>query len=388
MAFTRYRSFKVEPNLYIVEPVGGRTYQARARVDGKWHHTGTETGDIKAAEQVALRWFRSLRAGREGVETVQQAADAYFASIRNEGKRDYHAATFGATRDYWTPGMGRPSTTVAEITTPKLLEFIQWRRTQSPRGRSTNPRITSNTLHKDLVTLRQILKYAVARGVIERVPEFPGAHIIGSIEKNPQPWLDKAEWQRLIKVAEQRVKDAPNVRTRAQREELLVWLEFMHATGMRVDEVKALRARDCAVKYTKPATPTVLRDGAVIETPKPYLFINIRQSKTGPRHTMSRPPRPRVLGWLKEKQPDDLLFSEHHRDAFRELLIAADLRVSPFGMRRNAKCLRPTAISHWLIDRPTIPLQWLAANTGTSLVMLQNFYVKRLGLTLDGTAWL
>ena len=35
-----------------------------------------------------------------------------------------------------------------------------------------------------------------------------------------------------------------------------------------------------------------------------------------------------------------------------------------------------------------IPLSWLAANVGTSITMLQQFYVKRLGLALDGSAWL
>jgi hypothetical protein len=41
-----------------------------------------------------------------------------------------------------------------------------------------------------------------------------------------------------------------------------------------------------------------------------------------------------------------------------------------------------------LIDQPTIPLSWLAANCGTSITMRQSFYIKRLGLGLDGSAWL
>jgi len=52
----------------------------------------------------------------------------------------------------------------------------------------------------------------------------------------------------------------------------------------------------------------------------------------------------------------DQLFTEHHCDAFRELLTAAELRTNDSGQPRNMRCIRPTSISHWLLDRPTVPL--------------------------------
>lgn len=377
-----------------------------------------ETADFRQAAQFAREWFRGLKAGREGAETVQQAADAYVRSIRDDGKRAYHTATFAATKHFWTPGMGRPPVCVADITTPKLLEFVEWRQVQSPRGRSENTRITSSTLHKDLVTLRQIIKYAVARGVISRVPDFPGVHIVGSIENNPQPWLTPAEWEHLIAVAMQRIIEPPNVRTRDQRQELRDFLLFMHGTGLRVDEARALQVRDCTIKVAKTApwqsipAPAVeeaaaygetrgvrgeqieyrrskAQGEALMQVRLPYVWIEVRESKTGPRPCQSRAYADAVFKRLaKDKQPTVLLFREHHRDAFRELLIAAGLRKNKYGRPRNLKCLRPTAISHWLIDKPTIPLQWLATNCGTSITMLQDFYVKRLGLAVDGSAWL
>ena len=94
------------------------------------------------------------------------------------------------------------------------------------------------------------------------------------------------------------------------------------------------------------------------------------------------------MSWSLTRRPLIRRSGEKHTDAFRELLIAADLRTNAFEVKRNAKCLRPTAISHWLLDQPTIPLSWLAANCGTSITMLQQFYVRRLGVTLDGLDWL
>lgn len=413
-AFLKYQSFRVEPGLYIVEPKGGRTYQARCRVDGQWHYTGTETADFQAAKQFAMRWVRQLRAGRAGYETVQQAADAYFDSIREPGKRAYHKATFAATREFWTPGMGRPSVVVADIDTPKLLEFTRWRQVQSPNGRSQNARITSNTMHKDLVTLRQILKFAVARGVISNVPLFPGVHIIGTIEKNVQPWLMPDEWKRLIAAANERINEAANIRTREQRTELRDFLLWMHATGLRVDEAAHMQVRDCTIKHAKAPWTSIdartlpmyhqtrgvrgeqiayrrkSKTEGLMQVRKPYVELRLRVSKTGPRVCQSRAYADAIFRRLaKDKAPTDLLFREHHRDAFRELLIAADLRENDYGVPRNSKCLRPTAISHWLLDyEGKIPLQWLAANCGTSIVMLQDHYLKRLGLAMDGSAWL
>jgi integrase len=250
---------------------------------------------------------------------------------------------------------------------------------------------------------------------------FPGAHVIGSVETNPQPWLTKDEWGHLLRVAQQRIDDAPSQRTRQQRQELRDFCDFMHATGLRVDEAYSLQVRDVALAYAKPVAavpidpvlarkmarsmarqPTAER-GAKKRAPKrvpgekwtmavevPYLKIRVRASKTGPRvcHSRLLLPIAAFQRLARDKAPADPLFRERHRDAFRELLIAADLRTNTHGHPRNPKCLRPTAISHWLIDRPTIPLSWLAANCGTSITMLQAFYIKRLGLGLDGTAWL
>jgi hypothetical protein len=55
-------------------------------------------------------------------------------------------------------------------------------------------------------------------------------------------------------------------------------------------------------------------------------------------------------------KPDDLLFREHHRDGFRDLLEAANVRTDAFGNVRNLKALRSTGLMLRIIQNPGINL--------------------------------
>ncbi len=71
------------------------------------------------------------------------------------------------------------------------------------------------------------------------------------------------------------------------------------------------------------------------------------------------------------------VFPQHHRDAFRELLKAADLYTDAQGFTRNYKSLRATSISFALLE-PSPNLLAIARNAGTSLTMIDQFYARRL----------
>ena len=84
------------------------------------------------------------------------------------------------------------------------------------------------------------------------------------------------------------------------------------------------------------------------------------------------------------KDTDALIFPEHHRDAFRELLEAAHLRRHPkSGFDRNFKSLRATSISFRILNNPELNLQIIARNAGTSVVMIDEFYAKRLTAVMN-----
>lgn len=83
-------------------------------------------------------------------------------------------------------------------------------------------------------------------------------------------------------------------------------------------------------------------------------------------------------GRLKNAKLNDLMFRNHCRDAFRELLDAAGLREDSRGFKRNLKSIRATAISSFILQNPDLNLAVIARNAGTSVQMIDLFYSKRL----------
>lgn len=242
------------------------------------------------------------------------------------------------------------------VNTPLLKEFTRWRQTHNTRGP-----VKPHTLHKNLVAVRRILKFAVEEGWLGALPLFPQ---LETIEHNPRPWLDPDEWAVLQEVAKQRIVEADNVRTKRQREELYDFCLMMVHSCARVDELRRVHVRDCAVKKLK----------------RPYLEMRI-QGKTGFRKSIAWSGAVSAFNRLVARgklQPDDFLFQEHHRDAFRELLEAAGLRRDQMGKVRNLKSLRSTGLMMRIKSNPRINLKLLAENVGTSVAMLDTFYLKRL----------
>ena len=366
MGYAENHSFKLQKGLYLDERKGAAYLKARACIKGKIHFTNTETTDFKRAERIAISWFRGLlqvQQGSQPLHSMHSAAKHFISSIQSPQKKLFHQVKWNVWSEFFK---------LRDVTdiTPKLLnEFLQWRRAAAAKkGRP----LSASTLHKDLVTIRQILKHAVLEGHLSVLPApFPP---VGTIKANPRPWLDPDEWTTLQRVAKERIK-APetNPRTRTQREDLYDFCLLMVHSCARVDEVRRLRVRDCAVKR--------LPD----RNKRPYLEMRI-QGKTGNRKSIAWSGAASAYERLIKRhalKKDDLLFQEHHRDAFRELLIAAGLRTDAFGNTRNLKSLRSTGLMMRIKANPRINLKLLADNAGTSVAMLDMFYLKRLSVDLN-----
>jgi hypothetical protein len=111
----------------------------------------------------------------------------------------------------------------------------------------------------------------------------------------------------------------------------------------------------------------------------PYLVIDV-QGKRGHRQAIAGGSAVTIF---KRRSagltPTDRLWAHGQRDSFRELLIAAKLRTDAFGMERNLKSLRATAISFRILAQaPTPNLLMIARNAGTSVNMIDAFYARRL----------
>jgi hypothetical protein len=173
--------------------------------------------------------------------------------------------------------------------------------------------------------------------------------------------LTAGEWDHLKTISQQRIDTAPNERTRLRRIDTDHFMRFMVASCGRVDEILGLRFSDCRYRLSDDGKQTVL--------------VCRVTGKRGTRDLVAEDDAADVIS-LREGKPDDMVFAEHHRDAFRELLIAAKLRTDKFGNERNFKSLRATAISRLVLARK--PLDFIARNAGTSITMIDLYYAKRL----------
>jgi hypothetical protein len=145
--------------------------------------------------------------------------------------------------------------------------------------------------------------------------------------------------------------------------------------------------------------------------PTEYLEIDLQQGKTGPRTVVTRPALSgvetfRSLVERKNLKPDDLLFASRElnhrkpvdksrahqrngnaagmRDAFRELLMDPKVNLRDNnGVKRNLKAVRCTGIMFWILADPNVNLKLLASNCGTSIAMLDAFYMKPLNVKLN-----
>ena len=140
--------------------------------------------------------------------------------------------------------------------------------------------------------------------------------------------------------------------------------------ALRVGEAYSLRWRDCEL--------TTLDDADNIQAV--HMWVLGKHSRGGKREgacglygavsafKAMQAERP-------DAKPDDLLFTENHREGMKELLTTAELRTDKDGRTRDAKSLRQTGISLRLDLGPANPdYRDIAKWARTSPAMIATFY--------------
>jgi integrase len=347
-----------------------RYLQAVTRVDGRLRQVSLKTSDLPTGLKLAESWYRkqlraSLAEARQhpydalGRDAVMVDVYKVWTAELTPARRAYADQKWSAIREFWS------ARAVTDITPQTFREFYAWRRRHKTASGTV---IRNHSLHKDVMVVRQVLRRAIEDGHLPQLPLIPK---VGAIVNNPRPWLTPDEWKHLVNVAEARIGDATlkrQPRVVRQRLELLEFAQLMVSTMCRVGELLNLRYHDCQVdKVTQVLTATVTgkRGTRTIKAPATAGQLLATRSKR--------------LG----AKADDLVFPVHHRDAFRELLVAANLYTDGAGFTRNLKSLRATAISFRILQgRPTPNLLAIARNAGTSVSMIDTFYARRMAAEL------
>jgi len=368
----RHRSEKY-PRLYIERRNNSRFYQLSTFLDGRRIQRSLKTEQLSKATKLADDEYKrllrgSVSAGRKHPidrAGIDPTIGELFLSFKTElapSKRAYFEMKWSTIAPFWR------SVEVSEATTPKLKEFIAWRKRHKTRDKH---RIKNHTVHKDLIAIRQVLKYAIEEGHISQLPLFPKA---GKIDSNPRPWLTPAEWKMLLTTSEKSGR-AGTKRTRQQRMDLHDEIRWFVYTMMRVSDVisgdepqsAGLRFRDCRIMKNAKGE---------------RILICEVTGKARPRNVVTTPGAVEIYERrLKAVKNDQsaLIFPIHRREAFAELLKTANLFLDKQGFRRSFKSLRATSISFAILaGKPRPDLLAIARNAGTSLLMIDQFYARRL----------
>lgn len=353
------------PRLQVQLRSNSRFLQAWTRLDNKQRQVSLKTSHLPTALKLAEDWYRrELRASvsfglQHPIErlTADPTIAELFASYRGTlppDKEHYVKKRWAPIADFWR------ARTLSAVNAQTFREFFPWRRRNVARVKVA----ANHTIHKDVILIRQILKHAIERELLEHLPLIPK---VGKIESNPRPWLTRDEWQHLLSVSKSRIAGAPNERTRQQRQDTHDQMVFLVNSMMRVGEMLSLHFRDCRLDANDEGEKILLCEVTGKRGGRTCVALS------GAASVYER--RLKAAG----NDKDAVVFAEHHREAFKELLKEAGLYIDKkTGFERNFKSLRSTGISFRILNHPEINLQMLARSCGTSTNMIDMFYAKRL----------
>ena len=256
-------------------------------------------------------------------------------------------------------------TGINQIDENSLASFVDWRLSQ-PR----KPAIV--TIKNERNAVRQLLKFAKRKGYIQHVPELH----IKSGKVNARPDIPDAEWRRLCDYLPIYVDRAQDKRRQRERYYLVLYILILANTGIRVGEARRLQWRDIS------STKTLTGETRAVLTVR---------GKTGERETVCNIGVDRFLAELKSfrtaelgRIPSDVEHLFCSRDGkpigsfkvgFNRVLKEAGVLFGSDGKRRVPYSLRHTYATMRISEG--VNIFQLAANMGTSVEMIDDFYGKK-----------
>jgi integrase len=243
-----------------------------------------------------------------------------------------------------------------------------------------------NTMHQEIVTLRQIFKTALPHGWIDHLPDL-SAPYRASAKISHRAWFSPEEYKQLYEATRKRANDPKQPRFRCEAEQLHDYVLFSANTGLRPDEAMRLQFRDVTVIEDEGSGQTILEievrgkrgvgyckstAGAV----RPFERLKARlRPDGGPGRSGSRTASMANGEW-HTPGATDLLFPKWPRDLFNAILEEEKLRTDRDGRPRTAYSLRHPYICLRLLEGADI--YQIAKNCRTSVEMIEKYYAAHL----------
>ncbi len=263
------------------------------------------------------------------------------------------------------------------------------------------PDLSYSSHNQIRATFRRIMKSARDEGIVQVIPETPTQNKKSKNERQepraffyfyPLVKKEEDEWKKLLDAAERITHEPTTIRGHKITIELRDMLIFLLHSFLRptYSELYALQHKDITFRD---------RDSEKTAKKTEWLLLTVREGKTGRRLTDTMPAAATVYRRICERQknykPDDYVFFPDQKDRhyanklgmemFRKLLEVSNLRVdTETGKRRSLYSVRHTSLAmRTLLSEGKVNLLMLAQNAGTSIEMLETFYLKRLPRTKE-----
>jgi len=388
--------------VHVYKRPNSSQWQCSSYFAGKNRRISTKEESLSKAKEIAEDWYLQLRGKLRSGEIK---AEKTFREASEQYHREYDLITQGQRSKVYVRGQHSRSTVhlvpffghlgLSEITPRKVQEYRIHRYEESVAKRGKPP--AYNTMHQEIVTLRQTLKTAIRQGWLDRLPDLSEPYR-SSPKISHRAWFSPEEYKQLYEATRKRAHEPKQARFQWECEQLHDYVLFSANTGLRPDEARRLQFRDVRIVEDDASGQTILEievrgkrgvgycksmTGAV----RPFERLKARLRPARADETSKDASRPTANGQPEQwrlPQPTDLIFPRWQRELFKTILEEENLRVDRDGRPRTAYSLRHTYICLRLMEGADI--YQIAKNCRTSVEMIEKYYAAHIKTNLDAAA--
>src|ERR1700743_660002 len=248
--------------VHIYKRPNSSSWQCATYLAGKNRRTTTKEDSLSKAKEFAEDWYLQLRGKlRDGElktgKLFREAAKLYLREfdIITQGQRSptYARGQHARTNGHLGPFFG--SMVLPEITAGKINEYRIHRLEEAKALRGKPPE--HNTMHQEIVTLRQIFKTALRHGWMQHLPDM-SAPYRASAKISHRAWFSPEEYKQLYEATRKRSLEPKKRGFQWEAEQLHDYVLFAVNTGLRPDEAWRLEFRDVAIVHDDDLEKTIL----------------------------------------------------------------------------------------------------------------------------------
>src|SRR5208282_2903443 len=194
--------------VHIYKRPNSSVWQTSSYLGGKNRRTSTKEESLSIAKEIAEDWYLQLRGKLRNGEiktekTFREASEQFLREydLITQGQRSkvYVNCQHWRSRVHLVPFFGPMG--LSEITAGKVQEYRINRHEEAMKKRGKAP--AHNTMHQEIVTLRQTLKTAVRQGWLDRLPDLSEPYR-SSPKISHRAWFSHDEYKKLYEATRTR----------------------------------------------------------------------------------------------------------------------------------------------------------------------------------------